>query len=84
MFLWGLWIDPLYLVLFVVTLVISGASQLYIRKTCAKWNAVDDGVRLSGLEIRERPLTHTSFGGVVGRGSGCAGSVSSSSPSWSS
>ena len=31
MFLWGLWIDPLYIVLFVVTLVISGAAQLYIK-----------------------------------------------------
>jgi len=29
MFPWGLWVDPLYLVLVIVTLVISGASQLY-------------------------------------------------------
>jgi Zn-dependent membrane protease YugP len=66
MFLWGLWVDSLYLVLFIVTLVISGASQLYIKSTFAKWNKVDDGVRLSGLEIGQRLLTRTSFGGATG------------------
>ena len=70
MFLWGLWIDPLYLVLFVVTLVLSGAAQLYIKSTFAKWNKVDNGVRLSGLEIGERLLTLTSFGGATGSGTG--------------
>lgn len=30
MFLWGLWIDPLYVVLFVATLIISGAAQLHM------------------------------------------------------
>lgn len=47
-FLWGLWVDPLYAVLIVVTLVISGASQLYIRSTFARWDKIDNGALVFG------------------------------------
>ena len=31
--------DPLYLIVIVATLVISGGAQLYIRSTYGRWNA---------------------------------------------
>jgi Zn-dependent membrane protease YugP len=70
MFMWGLWIDPLYLVLFVVTLLISGASQLYIRSTFAKWNGVRNGAGLAGVQVGERLVERISFGGASGPATG--------------
>ena len=54
MFLWGLWIDPLYLVLFFATLVISGAAQFYIRSQFGKYSAVGNSAGLTGLQVGER------------------------------
>ncbi len=54
MFLWGLWVDPLYIVLFVATLVISGAAQLFIRSQFGKYSAVRNSAGLSGVQIGER------------------------------
>ena len=54
MFMWGLYIDPLYLVLFIVTLVISGGAQLYIRSTFSRWSQVANCAGLSGVEVGER------------------------------
>lgn len=54
MFLWGLYIDPLYIVLFVATLVISGAAQLFIRSQFGKYSAVRNSAGLSGVQVGER------------------------------
>ncbi len=54
MFLWGLWIDPLYIVLFVVTLAISGAAQLFIKSQFSKWGNVRNSAGLTGAQIGER------------------------------
>jgi|GEM_PF-4313815 len=54
MFLWGLYIDPLYLVLFFATLIISGAAQLYIRSTFSDWSGVSSSGGLAGEQIGER------------------------------
>ncbi len=70
MFLWGLWIDPLYLVLFIVTLVISGASQVYIKSTFAKWSKVQNSAGLSGAEVGDRLVSRVSFGGTTVSGTG--------------
>ena len=70
MFLWGLWIDPLYLVLFIVTLVISGAAQLYIKSTFSKWDGVDNSARMSGLQIGERLVGSARFGQASGPATG--------------
>jgi Zn-dependent membrane protease YugP len=69
-FLWGLWIDPLYIVLFVVTLVISGASQLYIKSTFGKWSGVRNSSGLSGVQIGERLVSGVDFGGASGTATG--------------
>ncbi len=68
--MWGLWIDPLYLILFVVTLIISGAAQLYIRSTFGKWSAVRNSSGLPGLHVGERLLQGVDFGGARGTATG--------------
>jgi uncharacterized protein len=75
MLLWGLYVDPLYIVLFVVTLVISGASQLYIRSTFTKWNSVANGAGLSGAQVGEQLVMRARFGGASGPATGISFSV---------
>lgn len=70
MMLWGLYLDPLYVLLFIVTLVISGAAQLYIRSTFAKWNAITNGAGLSGAQVGEQLVMRASFGGASGSATG--------------
>lgn len=62
MFLWGLWIDPLYLVLFIVTLVISGAAQLFIRSQFGRYSAVRNSAGLTGVQVGERLGRGIQFG----------------------
>ncbi len=66
MLLWGLYIDPLYVVLFFATLIISGAAQLYIRKTFGKWSGITNSSGLSGVQIGEKLVGGVDFGGARG------------------
>ncbi len=70
MMFWGLYLDPLYVVLFIVTLVISGGAQLYIRSTFAKWNAIANSAGLTGAQVGEQLVTRASFGGASGPATG--------------
>jgi Zn-dependent membrane protease YugP len=70
MFLWGLWIDPLYLVLFLATLIISGAAQFYIKSQFRKWSAVRNSAGLAGERIGEQLLEGLDFGGARGSATG--------------
>ena len=70
MFLWGLWIDPLYLVLFIVTLAISGAAQFYIKSTFGRWSAVRNSSGLAGAQVGERLVAGVDFGGARGSATG--------------
>jgi uncharacterized protein len=70
MFMWGLWIDPLYLVIFVVTLVISIGAQLYIRSTFGRWSQVANSSGLSGAQVGERLVQTADFGGARGPATG--------------
>jgi hypothetical protein len=67
---WGMYIDSLYLVLFIATLLISGAAQLYIRSTFSRWNQVANGAGLSGLQVGERLVSRVDFGGRRGAATG--------------
>jgi Zn-dependent membrane protease YugP len=58
--------DPLYIGLIVVTLLISGAAQLYIRSTYGRWSKVANGARLSGAQIAEFLRERASFGDQSG------------------
>ncbi len=70
MFMWGLWVDPLYLVLFVVTLIISGAAQVYIKSTFGKWSGVRNSSGLAGVGVGERLIAGVDFGGARGAATG--------------
>jgi Zn-dependent membrane protease YugP len=59
--------DPLYIGLVVVTLLISGAAQLYIRSTYGRWSRVPNGARLSGAQVAEFLVERASFGDKPGR-----------------
>lgn len=63
--------DPLYLVLIVATLVISGGAQLYIRSTYGRWNRVPNTAGLNGAQVAEVLRQRATFGsGSAGPGSG--------------
>ena len=70
MFLWGLWIDPLYLVLFVATLIISAAAQLFIRSQFGKWSGIRNSSGLAGVQVGERLVGQLDFGGNRGAATG--------------
>ena len=70
MFMWGLWIDPLYLALFIVTLVISIGAQVYIKSTFGKWSQVTSSSGLSGAQVGEQLVQTSDFGGSRGAATG--------------
>jgi Zn-dependent membrane protease YugP len=70
MLMWGLYIDPLYIVLFIVTLVISGAAQLFIRSQFGKYGAVRNSAGLAGVQVGERIVGGSDFGGSRGAATG--------------
>ncbi len=59
--------DPLFLMVMVATLVISGGAQLYIRSTYGKWSRVPNGAGLSGAQVAEYLRDHATFGKRPGR-----------------
>ena len=66
MFFWGFYIDPLYLVLLIATLVISGGSQLYITNTFRSWSRVANRSGLTGLDIGHHLVDRVRFGPATG------------------
>ncbi len=58
--------DPLYIGLIVLTLVISGGAQLYIRSTYGRWSRIQNGPRLSGAQVAEVLRDRAEFGGRRG------------------
>ena len=61
--------DPLYILVIIGTLVVSGGAQLYIRSTYGRWSRVANGAGLSGAQVAEYLRDHAPFGIVKG-GSG--------------
>lgn len=59
--------DPLYIVIVVATLVVSGGAQLYIRSTYGKWSRVPNAVGLSGAQVAEHLRDNARFGDRSGR-----------------
>ncbi|MGZ9276830.1 MAG: zinc metallopeptidase [Candidatus Limnocylindrales bacterium] len=59
--------DPLYIILIVATLVISGAAQLYIRSTYGKWSRVANAANLTGGQVAEFLRDRARFGDRPGR-----------------
>jgi uncharacterized protein len=59
--------DPLYIVVIIATLVVSGGAQLYIRSTYGRWSRVQNGAGLSGAQVAEYLRDHAQFGNRPGR-----------------
>jgi len=70
MLMWGLYIDPLYIVLFIATLVISGAAQVFIKSQFSKYSAVRNSAGLAGVQIGERIVEGVDFGDNRGSATG--------------
>jgi Zn-dependent membrane protease YugP len=60
------YIDPLYLAILAVTLVISIAAQIFMSRTYKKWSQVRNGPDLNGIEAGYAIVNRTALGG--GRG----------------
>jgi len=56
------YLDPLYLVVFVVTLVVSLAAQMYIKSAYGKWSKVANSHNLTGLQVGQELLRDTGLG----------------------
>jgi Zn-dependent membrane protease YugP len=63
MLFFGFYIDPLYLAIFFITLVISIAAQVFMSSTMKKWNQVRNGPDLSGTEAGYAIVNRTGLGG---------------------
>ena len=59
--------DPLYIVLIVATLVISGGAQLYIRSTYGKWDRVPNRAVFNGAQVAEVLRDRARFGNGTGQ-----------------
>jgi Zn-dependent membrane protease YugP len=56
------YLDPLYLVIFAVTLVVSLAAQMYIKSAYGKWSKVANSHNLTGLQVGQELLRDTGLG----------------------
>ena len=63
MFFGGFYLDPLYLWVFIITLVISGAAQLYVRSAYSKWGKIANGAGVTGIEAGYAIVNRTDLGG---------------------
>jgi uncharacterized protein len=57
--------DSGYLVLMIVTLVISGAAQLFVTSAYKKWSNVRNAVSLTGLQVGQAIVDRTTLGDFV-------------------
>ena len=60
---YGMYIDPTYLLVFIITLAISIAAQVFMSSTYKKWNQVRNGADLTGTEAGYAIVNRTGLGG---------------------
>ena len=58
-------LDPFYLLLMLVTLVISGGAQLYVTSTYKKWSNVRNGPGMTGMQVGQAIVDRTPLGDFV-------------------
>ncbi len=56
------YIDPLYLMIFFITLIISIGAQLFVSSTYKKWSKIRNGSGLTGAQIGDQILRRTGLG----------------------
>jgi uncharacterized protein len=54
-----------YLLLMIITLVISGGAQLYVKSAYKKWSIVRNGLGLTGLQVGQAIVDRTTLGDFV-------------------
>jgi Zn-dependent membrane protease YugP len=59
--------DPLYILVIIATLVVSGGAQLYIRSTYGRWSKVANAAGLTGAQVAEFLRDNARFGNRPGR-----------------
>lgn len=57
--------DPIYLLLIIVTLVISGGAQLYVSSAYKKWSGVRNAMNLNGAQVGQAIVDRTPLGDFV-------------------
>jgi Zn-dependent membrane protease YugP len=62
MSLWGWYIDPLYFLIFFVTLLISVGAQIIVSSAYRKWSGVRNGAGLTGGQVGQRIIQKTGLG----------------------
>jgi hypothetical protein len=66
------YLDPLYLLIFGVTMVISLAAQMYIKSAYGKWSKVANSRSMTGLQVGQQLLAGTDLGATyqISKGAG--------------
>lgn len=59
----GLYIDPVYLWVLLLTLLVSVSAQVFVTSQYRKWGGVRNGPDLSGTEIGYAIVNRTHLGG---------------------
>jgi hypothetical protein len=59
------YIDPIYLLLMIVTLVISGAAQFFVQSAYKKWSTVRNAVNMNGVQAGQAIVDRTPLGDFV-------------------
>jgi len=59
------YIDPAYLLLMIVTLVISGAAQFFVTSAYKKWSGVRNAVNMTGVQVGQAIVDRTPLGDFV-------------------
>jgi uncharacterized protein len=59
------YIDPAYLLLMIVTLVISGGAQLFVTSAYKKWSGVRNAIDMTGVQIGQAIVDRTTLGDFV-------------------
>ena len=56
------YIDPLYLAILIITLVIAFATRLFMNSSYKRWSGVRNGAGLSGAQVGQRIISRTGLG----------------------
>ena len=67
------YLDSGYLLLMIVTLVISGAAQLFVTSAYKKWSGVRNAVSMTGLQVGQAIVDRTTLGDFVNAPQGYSG-----------
>lgn len=59
--MFGWYIDPVYLSVVVIVLIISLAVQIFVRSTYSKWSGVRNGSALNGMRVGQQIFDRTSL-----------------------